>query len=218
MIKAILFDLDGTLINTNTLIMESFKHAFKTHLNIEMEEEKIVRFFGEPLKKSMESVDPDNAQGLIDVFHTFNERNHDILATRYEGAEETVITLKKMGIKLGIVTSKRKLMTDRSLKLIGAYDYMDVIITPEDTVKHKPDGTPALLACERLGVRPEEALFVGDSIYDIQCGKNAGNKTCAVTYTSFPMSELMTYKPDYQIDKLIEIVDIINGEYIEKIV
>lgn len=217
MIKAVLFDLDGTLINTNRLIIESFKYAFKTHLDMEMEEEKIVRFFGEPLVKSMNSVDPENAEGLLTAFKSFNESKHDELAEHYEGTVEAIKALKDKGIRLGVVTSKRRIMTERSLKLIRLYDEMDVVITPEDTDKHKPDGTPALLACERLGVSPEEALMVGDSIYDVQCGKNAGNKTCIVTYSSFSMDELMSYNPDFVVDKLVQLVDIIESDNVEKI-
>jgi pyrophosphatase PpaX len=218
LIKAVLFDLDGTLINTNRLIIESFKHAFKTHLNMEMEEEKIVRFFGEPLVKSMNSVDPEKAEGLLTAFKSFNESKHDELAEHYEGVVEAIKALKDKGIKLGIVTSKRRIMTERSLKLIKVYNDMDVIITPEDTDKHKPDGAPAILACEKLGVLPEEALMVGDSIYDVQCGKNAGNKTSIVTYSSFSLEELTSHKPDYVIDNILELVHIIDSDNIEKIV
>ncbi|SCN25188.1 Pyrophosphatase PpaX [Clostridium sp. N3C] len=217
MIKAVLFDLDGTLINTNKLILESFKYTFRTQLNMEMEDDKIVRFFGEPLRKSLSSVDPDNVDKLADAFHQFNSENHDLLAEQYEGTIETLQALKERGIKLAVVTSKRKVMTERSLKLIKIYDIMDVIITPEDTDKHKPDGEPALLACERLGVAPEEALMVGDSIYDVKCGKNAGSKTCIVTYSCFSMEDLLKENPDYVIDKLWQLVDIIEGKNIEKI-
>ncbi|HCW03268.1 MAG TPA: pyrophosphatase PpaX [Clostridium sp.] len=212
MIKAVLFDLDGTLINTNKLILESFKHTFRSQLNLEMEDEKIVRFFGEPLKKSLASVDSENLDKLVATFHQFNSKNHDILAEKYEGSLETIQALKERGIKLAIVTSKRKIMADRSLKLIKIYDLMDVIITPEDTEKHKPNGEPALLACQRLGVAPEEALMVGDSIYDVKCGKNAGTKTCIVSYSFFSVEELMNENPDYVIDKLWELVGIVNGE------
>lgn len=217
MIKAVLFDLDGTLINTNRLILESFKHTFRTQLNMEMEEEKIVKFFGEPLRKSLATVDPDNVEKLTDAFHKFNSDNHDILAEKYEGTVETIKALKERGIKVAIVTSKRRIMSERSLKLIQVYDLMDVIITPEDTDKHKPNGEPALLACERLGVSPEEALMVGDSIYDVKCGKNAGSKTCIVTYSFFSIEDLLKEKPDYVIDTLWELIDIIEGENLEKI-
>lgn len=217
MIKAVLFDLDGTLINTNKLILESFKHTFRTQLNMEMEDEKIVKFFGEPLKKSLSSVDPNNVEMLVDAFHKFNSANHDILAEKYEGTIETIKALKERGIKVSIVTSKRRIMTERSLKLIKVYDLMDVIVTPEDTDKHKPNGDPALLACQRLGVSPGEALMVGDSIYDVKCGKNAGSKTCIVTYSFFSVEELLKENPDYVIDKLWELINIIEGENLEKI-
>lgn len=215
MIKAILFDLDGTLINTNRLIMESFKHAFRRHHNTEVGEERIIRFFGEPLRKSMESVDPKNADTLMEFFKEFNEKKHDVLAERYAGTEEAVAALKEKGIKVGVVTSKRRIMAERSLRLVGIYELMDVIITPEDTDKHKPDGAPMALACSRLGVSPEEAVMVGDSIYDVQCGKNAGSKTCIVTYSSFSLEELMSYNPDFIVDKLLELVDIVESEYEE---
>lgn len=211
MIKAILFDLDGTLIDTNELIIQSFKHAFRKHFNAEMEEQKIIRFFGEPLTKSMESIDPDNVEILMKYFKDFNEKQHDILAQRYEGTEKAIAILKEKDIRVGVVTSKRRLMAERSLKLIGVYELMDVIITPEDTDKHKPDGAPMLLACERLGIIPEEAMMVGDSIYDLQCGKNAGSKTCVVTYSSFSMDELMNYEPDYVVDRLEELANIIDS-------
>ncbi|MDP4089629.1 MAG: pyrophosphatase PpaX [Bacillota bacterium] len=210
MIRAVLFDLDGTLINTNKLILESFRHAFRKHLNIEMDEERIVRFFGEPLKKSMKSVDPENADTLIEYFREFNEAQHDVLAERYAGTEEAITTLKEMGIKVGVVTSKRRVMAERSLKLIGVFHMMDVIITPEDTDKHKPDGAPMLLACERIGIAPEEALMVGDSIYDLECGRNAGSRTAAVTYSSFSLEELMSYRPNFVVDKLEQLTDIVR--------
>lgn len=217
MIKAVLFDLDGTLIDTNKLILESFKYTFRTHLNMEMEEERIVKFFGQPLRKSLATVAPEKVDQLVDTFHQFNSSNHDILAEKYEGTLEAITALKERGIKIAIVTSKRRVMTERSLKLIQVYDLMDVIITPEDTDKHKPDGKPALLACERLGISPEEAIMVGDSIYDVKCGKNVGTKTCIVTYSFFSIEDLLKEKPDYVIDKLWELLDIIEGESIEKI-
>lgn len=215
--KGILFDLDGTLINTNKLIMESFKHAFKKHSNLEIEEEKIIRFFGEPLKESMKSVDPDNSEELIVHFKEFNEAMHDELAEEYDRVEEAVKALKDRGIKLGVVTSKRRIMTERSLKLIGLYDFMDVVITPEDTDKHKPNSEPLLLACKKLNLSPEEVIMVGDSIYDVQCGKNAGSKTCIVTYSLFSLDELKSYNPEYIIDNLTELVSIIDNKFEDKI-
>jgi pyrophosphatase PpaX len=87
---------------------------------------------------------------------------------------------------------------------------VDVIITPEDTEKHKPDAEPVLKACEILGVNPERAIMIGDSHFDIQCGRNAGAKTCLVKYTMIPIQNIIKYEPEFIIDKLIEVFKIIN--------
>jgi pyrophosphatase PpaX len=215
MIKAVLFDLDGTLINTNHLIMESFKHAFKSYLNIQVAESEIVKFFGEPLERSMGKFGEENKPGLLKTFKEFNEKMHDILAKEYEGVEKALQEIKEKGIKVGVVTSKRRIMAHRSLKLIGALDYMDVIITPEDTDNHKPHPQPILKACKVLGIKPEESIMVGDSIYDIQCGLNAGCRTCAVTYTEFSMEEINKFKPDYLIGNLLELIEILEKQNAE---
>lgn len=208
MIKAILFDLDGTLINTNELIVESFNYAFKKHNNINIDREEIVATFGEPLGDTMARYDSEHSEILVKLFRSYNESKHDELATTFEGIEEGLKALKAINVKLGVVTSKRKIMAERGLKLIGIYDYMDVIVTPEDTDRHKPLGDPAEKACELLGIEPREAIMVGDSHNDILCGKSAGCSTCLVTYTALDMDSLLKHKPDYVIDKIEELVGI----------
>jgi haloacid dehalogenase superfamily, subfamily IA, variant 3 with third motif having DD or ED/haloacid dehalogenase superfamily, subfamily IA, variant 1 with third motif having Dx(3-4)D or Dx(3-4)E len=208
MIKGILFDLDGTLINTNKLIIDSFQYALKKHFNREVPIEEIVTTFGEPLTETMAKFDKDNRDLLVNIYRDYNETNHDKLTTKFEGVEAGLKSLKALGIKLGIVTSKRRILADRGLKLIDIYDYMDVIVTPEDTKKHKPQGEPAEKACKLLGISPEETIMVGDSHNDILCGRNAGCSTCLVKYTALPMEKLMKYKPDYVIDKIEDLIDI----------
>jgi pyrophosphatase PpaX len=208
MIKAILFDLDGTLINTNDLIIKSFKYAFKKHFNKDISREEVVKTFGEPLRDAMERYDKENADLLLSIFRSFNESNHDELASKFKGVEEGLKALKEMGIKLAIVTSKRKRMALRGLKLIDAYKYIDIMVCPEDTEKHKPLGDPALKACELLNILPKEAIMVGDSHNDILCGKNAGCKTCLVKYTALSLKDLMEYKPDYIIDSIENLTQI----------
>ena len=142
------------------------------------------------------------------IFRKYNEKNHDLLAKECEGVQEGIKLLKEMGMKIALVTSKRKPMTERGLKLIDVYKYMDVIVTPEDTEKHKPSGEPVLKACELLSVEPGETIMVGDSHNDILCGKDAGCYTCLVSYTALPLEEMMEYGPDFIIDNLAEIADI----------
>lgn len=208
MIKAVLFDLDGTLINTNELIIESFQHAMKEHLNKEISREEVVMTFGEPLRYAMLRYDEENVDEMLRIFRSHNENRHDVLAKEFEGVYHGIKSLKEMGIKIALVTSKRKKMTERGLRLVQVYNFMDAIVTPEDTETHKPSGEPALKACEILQVDPDETIFVGDSHNDILCGKDAGCYTCLVSYTALPLGEMMSYEPDFIIDSIVELIDI----------
>lgn len=212
MIKAVLFDLDGTLIDTNNLVIESFKHTFKEELNIDVPESEIVMYFGEPLIDTLARYDKENAHLLLNTYIKYNESIHDDTAKEVVDAKETLSELKALGIKVGVVTSKRKLIAERGLKLFNLFDKMDVIITPEDTSKHKPEAEPVLKACELLKVQPNEALMIGDSHYDILCGKNAGAKTCLVKYTVLPIDKIMSYNPEYAVDSIKEVINIVREE------
>ncbi|OFI06794.1 pyrophosphatase PpaX [Clostridium acetireducens DSM 10703] len=208
MIKAVLFDLDGTLINTNSAVIESFKYTFKKHLGIKIPEEEITKTFGEPLYDVMERYDKENAELMVNIYREYNEKIHDEFAKSFNGVEDALNILKSKGLKLGVVTSKRRDMAERGLNLFNISKYMDIVITPENTKMHKPKGEPALKACELLNICPEESLMVGDSQNDILCGKNAGCYTCLVKYTAVPLEHVMKYKPDYVIENMLEVVDI----------
>lgn len=217
MIKAVLFDLDGTLINTNQLVLESFKYVFNTELNIYPKDEEILQYFGEPLMKTLARYDEINALKLYNAYIQYNEKSHDNVVQAMEGARDTVIGLKERNISVGVVSSKRRIMVDRGLKVCNLSGLMDVIITPEDTEKHKPDGEPLIKACDLLGIDTEYALMVGDSHFDILCGKNAGAKTCLVKYTVVPIDNILKYNPDFLIGELTDLLSIIDSENEKKV-
>lgn len=211
MIKAVLFDLDGTLLDTNDLILASFKEAFSKCLDIDLEDSEIANHFGKPLQYSFSSYgDKNKVEEMIKTYRDYNDKNHDNQCRPFDGVHEVLQTLKDIGIKIAIVTSKRKIMSERGMKISAIYDYIDVIITPECTEKHKPNKDPALKACELLNVHPEHSIFVGDSTFDILCGKDAGCYTCAVRYTALPIEELEKVQPDFFISKFSELLSVIN--------
>lgn len=212
LIKAVLFDLDGTLIDTNNLIIQSFKYTLKKYFNRDVPESELVMYFGEPLLDTFARYDKDNAHMLVTTYKTHNETIHDELTKEIAGAKETLQELRALGIKTGVVTSKLRPVAERGLNLFNLKELMDVFISPENTSKHKPEPEPVLKACEILGILPEEALMVGDSHFDILCGKNAGAKTCLVKYTAQPLEKIMQHNPDYAIDKINDILDIIREE------
>jgi pyrophosphatase PpaX len=212
LIKAVLFDLDGTLIDTNDLIIQSFKHTYRKHLNKDVPDSEIVMHFGEPLLATLARYDEANADILIQTYRAHNETVHDELTKEIVGVKETLRELKTLGIKIGVVTSKRRELAIRGLKLFNLHELMEVIITPEDTVKHKPEAEPVLKACELLEISPKEALMVGDSHYDILCGKNAGSKSCLVKYTALPVDKIMKHNPEYAVEEIKDILKIVRKE------
>ncbi len=209
MIKAVLFDFDGTLIDTNDLIFKSYRTAFKSVLNRDISDAEILTLYGRPLRGSlMEYGEP--GENLYNAYREFNETRHDELAKGFEGASEGVRIIMDMGFKTGIVTAKRLHMVKRGLSIMGLEDAFDVIITPDDTEKSKPNPEPVLLGCEKLNVKPFETLYVGDSIFDMQAGKSAGTQLCAVKYTLTPIDKITAFNPEFLVDSITELADILR--------
>ena len=209
--KYILFDLDGTLIDTNQMIIDSFKHTYKTHLNRDIEEKEILQNFGEPLITTLRRYSPENAEELYNTYIDYNERVHDNSISLCCDIKECLEQLKEMGCVMAVVTSKRQKMAHRGLELLEIKEYFSEIITVDDTEEHKPHPAPVLKALEKLGATPEEAIMIGDSIFDIQCAHNAGVKAVQVTWGA-SLEHLQQEPPDYLVDNALEIVDIVKGK------
>ena len=209
MIEAVLFDLDGTVADTNELVFTSFKELFKK-MGMEVEDEVIYSFFGEPLMNSLKKYS-DQPEELVGHFRDFNEKVHDEMIKPFDGVIETLEGLKERGIKLGIVTSKRAFMAKKSLETLDLAKHFSVVVTPEDTRKHKPYPEPLLKACELLGgIDPKNTMMVGDATYDVLCGNKAGAKTVAVKYSMISHDVLRAAGPDYMVDNLTEILKIVD--------
>ena len=211
MIKAILFDLDGTIVNTNNLILKSFEYIFKEYLKMSVSREEIYANFGVPLKQIFEKHKILNVDEAVEEYIRYNLRIHDEYIENYDHVESGLAALREKGFKLAIVTSKFRDTALRGLRCFDLEKYFDLIITPEDTEFHKPHPAPVLAACEKLNIKPEEAIMVGDSHNDILAGKNAGSKTCAVKYTDLNYELLLESNPDFSIDTIDELVTIASS-------
>lgn len=207
-VEAVLFDFDGTLINTNELCFESYRYAFRNVLKREIEMPEILNLFGRPLDISLGDYGDAQAE-LCRSYREFNEKNHNSLIKKFDGAAEGVKMIAEKGLKTAVVTSKRVHMCKAGLKWLDIEKYIDVLVTPEDTKEHKPSPAPVLLACERLGVKAQNAVMVGDSLFDMAAGKAAGTKLCAVKYSVTPHSELEKMGLDYFVDSITELAEIL---------
>ena len=172
--NCLLFDLDGTLLNTNKLIIESFKYTLKKHLDMDVDDWTILRYFGEPLMTTLERFSKADAKDMFDTYIEYNESIHDDMIEVFGDVDIVLRDIKKMGCKTAIVTSKRKVLAKRGLELFDLLKYFDDVIALEDTKKHKPEPEPILEALRRLNGKKQEALMIGDSEFDIKCAYNAG--------------------------------------------
>lgn len=180
--RTVLFDLDGTLIDSGAMILASFRHATQTVLRREIPDEELVAAVGgTTIHDQMRSFDPDRVDELVEVYRRHNLPLHDELQA-FEGVEELLASLTREGRKLGVVTAKRRLGVDRAFEILDIGRYFDAVVSTGDTENHKPHPEPVLHALELLGSRPEEAAFVGDSPFDVAAGKAAGVFTIGVSW------------------------------------
>ena len=207
-IDTVLFDLDGTLLNTKPLIDKSFIHTFE-HFRPDyvLSDEELDSFFGPTLYQSFSrySNDEKEIEEMIQYYRDFNIPNHDEMVTPFPGAVDTIKNLHKKGIKVGVVSSKKTDLVKHGLELFGILEYMDIVIGADEVSNHKPAPDGILLAKEKLNSK--NVLYVGDTKGDILAGKNANVKTCGVLYIKHP-EIMLEVAPDYVINKLNEINNI----------
>lgn len=209
-IDTVLFDLDGTLIDTNELIISSFLHTMEHYYPGQYQRADVLPFLGPSLQDTFEPMNPEGYEEMITTYRTYNLANHDLLVKEFEGVYETVRTLKENGFHLGIVTTKRSDVVAMGLKLTGLDEFFEVIVALDHVKKPKPDPEPLLKALELLGSSPERAVMVGDNHHDILGGKNAGTKTIGVSWSIKGREHLEQYKPDFILDKMADILPILG--------
>ena len=194
----VLFDLDGTLIDSGPIILASMQHAVRTVLGREIPVEELgTTIGGQGIVAQMSAIDADHADELLDVYKEHNDGLHETLEA-FDELLELLPGLRAEGRKLGIVTAKRHRTVDLALARFPALaSSFDVVVAHEDTERHKPDPEPVLLAVEKLGGSPEEAAYVGDSPFDIGAAKAAGVFAIAVGWGGIhPDERLLAQEPD----------------------
>lgn len=214
-IDTVLFDLDGTLINTNELIIASFLHTLDHYFPNEYTREKVIQFIGPSLHDSFGGLNPEKAEEMTKMYRKFNHEKHDELVEEYETVKETVERLHEKGYKLGIVTTKRSETARMGLKLTGLDKYFPVLVAIDDVEKVKPDPEPLLNALNQLDSTPDHTVMVGDSQYDVLGGKNTGTKTAAVAWTIKGREFLEAYEPDVMLETMSDLLDFLGEDPLE---
>lgn len=209
-ITTLLFDLDGTLIDTNELIIASYLHTLEKYYPGKYAREDVLPFMGPTLHEAFGSINPDRVEEMIIEYRTFNLAQHDALVREFPGVYETVKILKEKGYKLGVVTTKRLDVALRGLRLMNLAAFFEVIIAYDHVEKVKPDPEPIFKALEQLGSKPSEAIMVGDNYHDILGGKNAGTLTAGVAWSIKGRDYIAKYEPDYILEQMPDLLTILG--------
>lgn len=212
-IKAILFDNDGTVVDTEEAILASVCYTLNKVLGScsDADVAKFKSLIGLPSYDQFKEFtsDEDKIQALIE---TYRKHNHNVLLEKsknFEGMPQVLQELQNRGYYLGIVTSKLHDVCLMGLEHLGIDNYFKYIQGPDDWDIHKPKPGALTHACEEIGFTPEETMYVGDSIYDLQAGNGAGCETCGVLWGVSDRETLASEHPNYIISNPIELLEII---------
>ncbi len=206
----VLFDLDGTLVDSGWMILASFRHATRTVLDRQIPDELLLAGVGSGhLAEQMRAFDEERVDELVDVYRSHYAPLHDELEA-FPGVVELLETLHEQGRRTGVVTAKRRDIVELAFANVPIGSYIDVVVGSEETGRGKPHPDPILLALERLGGRPEQAAFVGDAPFDIAAAKAAGVFAVAVTWGGIhPFERVEAEDPDAIVSSVEELLAVL---------
>ena len=209
---ALLFDLDGTLIDSIGLLLDCMDHAFAGRLRRPSRAEWTVTI-GTPLRTQLAEWCETESEidALLHRYREYQDRHLEPMTTIYPGVAETIAWARNAGHATGIVTSKGRVMTDRSLRCVKLDGLFDTIVTYEETERHKPLPDPVHLALKRLGIEATHALFVGDSPHDMLSGRAAGVRTAAAQWGPFTDEQLAPSNPTYWLTRMDDLPSVVSG-------
>ncbi len=221
MLKAALFDFDGTLVDTTELIYQSLRHAVKEVLGREPSREVLMANVGQPLPRQMAVLAQNEADGssdengladrLLETYRLHNEEHHEALIRKFPDVEKPLARLHRAGVGIAIVTSKRRSSVEMAIETFPELgEVSDHFVTMEDTEEHKPNPAPLLKGLELLGDVPiSEAAYIGDSPHDVEAARAAGVTSVAVSWGAFSEEALRAADPDYLVEDLDAAVDVL---------
>jgi len=207
---AVLFDLDGTLADTVELILRCYRHTMRVHLGAPLPDERWLAGIGTPLRTQLSEFarDADEALAMAETYSAFQKTIHDEMVAPFPGALEMVGELRRRGVGVAVVTSKRREMAGRTLARCGFGDAYDVLVAADDVERAKPHPEPVLRALDqlRLGGMADRTLFVGDSPFDLRAGRAAGTRTAAALWGPFGHDVLEAEAADYYLSSPMEVL------------
>lgn len=210
-INSILFDMDGTLIDTNELIIESFKHTFQEY-DLTFTREEIMPFNGPPLIDTFSSILPDKTDDMIQTYRKHNFANHAMYVKAFPYVREVIEKLQAENVKMAIVSTKVRNSIQLGLKDAGLEDLFTTIVGLDDVKHAKPHPESIYQAMEIIGAEKETTLMIGDNYHDIEAGQNAGIRTAGVAWSMKDSAFLQAYHPTYMLEDMRDILKLTENE------
>ena len=207
-----LFDLDGTLIDSVQLILDSYHHTLAAHGLPPRSNAQWLAGVGTPLTAQFADWKDDagTMEALIETYREYNLANHDRMVREFPGVVAAVRAIRAQGRKTGLVTSKNRRGAVRGLKLVGLGDAMDVLVCADDVTNPKPHPEPVEKAVSLLAADPARTVYVGDSIHDLVSGRGAGVRTAAVLWGPFTRTQLEPAQPDFWLDRPEQLMSLLD--------
>ncbi len=204
----VLFDLDGTVVDSGSIILASMRHATREVLGQEFADQELMQAVGGPgLEAQMAVFGPDQVDELVRVYRAHNEPLHEELEACV-GMEDVLVRLHEEGRRLGVVTAKRRATVELAFARVPLGHLFETVVGGDETVLHKPDPAPLLLAATRMAADPAETAYVGDSPFDVRAAKAAGMHAVAVTWGRIhDRTILEREEPDAIVDSAEELLE-----------
>lgn len=205
--RAILFDNDGTLVNTEKVVLEAFHTATSEVLGYNPPDEEMLSMVGMAIDAQMARFtdDPEKRHELAKIYRARTAEVHDDLAQLYPDVAPALAELKNRGFRMALVTSKAKSVAEHGLEHFGIREYFDVVIAGEDSEKHKPDPQPLCIAAERIGAPLSECVYVGDSPFDMEAAHNAPMTSVEALWGFFKRADVERFDPCYYCEKFADL-------------
>jgi len=211
-LQAVLFDLDGTLIDTVELILVSMRHATREVLGAVPPDDVLMSGVGMPLLTQFRDFAPDHVDELLRVYREFNHVHHDDMAKAYPGTLEVLAELRSRGIRMGIVTSKGDVAATMGIDRFGLREFAEVIVTADDVEIHKPDPYPLAYAATLLNVDLRYCVYVGDSPHDMLAAVSGGAIPVAALWGAFLPAEVLAPGPDFALSDIRDLPALLAGD------
>lgn len=193
---AIIFDFDGTMVNSEEETIRIARPVISKHLGREISDREMDGLKGKVWKKEFQKWFPENHDEVHrEIIKTWNKADPEIKA--YEGISELLNILQEKGIPVAVASSRETRLIGEIIEKLSWDNYFDIVVGQDDTIKHKPDPDPLLLAAERLGIQPMECIYIGDQVWDIKASKAAGMFSGAALWGDGKLELLMKVQPDF---------------------